>query len=323
MAFDIELLKERLKVLLFRDRALSELFPLAANLERAKFSRARLLAHIALENNQDPNLALEAGLGLELVHLATLIHDDVIDDADLRRDKKSFRSVRGDRGAILFGDYLFSKAVHQIQSTQNSDCARLFTHRVFDTCRGESIQDLMLTWEDSTPTDALLEEAALGKTGALFSFCTEAPFWFSAFDSKVREKAGQVGFLFGLGFQLADDLLDLAGDTVNMGKKAGNDLLKNTMTLPLYYLMQEKKLTWQELRNTYSTNLEQMKHDFFEGQSYPKLLQKIESSYTELSQLIQWLESQGVTIRVTAEKFWENYVVKRMSTLMDLKPSQI
>lgn len=323
MNFDVEKLRDRLKELLYRDSALANIFPLAGNLERAKFSRARLLTHIASENNLDLNLALEAGLGLEVVHLATLIHDDVIDEADLRREKKSFRNVKGDRGAILFGDYLFSTAIHQIQSTQNAGCAKLFTNRVFDTCRGESIQDLLLTWEDSSPNESLLEEASLGKTGALFSFCTEAPFWFSDYHNEIRSKAGQVGLLFGLGFQLADDLLDLAGDTLNLGKKAGNDLVKNTMTLPLYYVMQEKNYSWKQLRETYVPNLDQLKEDFFQGNSYPKLLQKIESTYCELSQLTNWLEEQNVVIKETAEKFWENYVVKRMMTLNDLKPTQI
>jgi geranylgeranyl pyrophosphate synthase len=323
MSFDVEKLRDKLQNLLYRDAALANIFPLAGNLERAKFSRARLLTHIAAENELNLDLALEAGMGLEVVHLATLIHDDVIDEADLRREKRSFRNVKGDRGAILFGDYLFSTAIHQIQSTQNSGCAKLFTNRVFDTCRGESIQDLLLTWEDSSPNEALLEEAALGKTGALFSFCTEAPFWFADFDQTTRSKAGQVGLLFGLGFQLADDLLDLAGDTLNLGKKAGNDLVKNTMTIPLFYLMQEKGLNWKQLRETYVSNLDQLKDDFFQGTSYPKLLQKIESTYCELTQLTAWLEERNITIKETAEKFWDNYVIKRMMTLNDLKPSQI
>ena len=323
MDFDIKKLRQKLNSLLNRDKVFANIFPLAGNLERAKFSRARLLIHIAEENKLDLQLASEAGLGVETAHLATLIHDDVIDDADLRRDKKSFRSVKGDRGAILFGDYLFSAAVQQIQTTQNVDCATLFTNRVFDTCRGESIQDLLLTWEDSQPSEELLEEAAKGKTGALFSFCTEAPFWFSDFDKTAREKAGQVGFLFGLGFQLADDLLDLAGDTLNLGKKVGNDLVKNTMTLPLFFLMEEKQLTWAELRATYVENLDQLRKDFFEGSSYPRLLQKIESIYCELTHLTSWLENQNIVIRDTAEKFWDNYIIKRVMTLSDLKPSQI
>lgn len=318
---DIDLLRERLKALLNRDKALSQIFPLAGNLDRAKFSRAKLLLHIASENNLNLELGLEAGLGLEIVHLATLLHDDVIDEADLRRDKKSFRNVKGDRGSILFGDYLFSTAIHQIQTTQNSGCATLFTNRVYDTCRGESIQDLLLTWDDSNPNEELLEEAANGKTGALFAFCTEAPFWFSDFTAELREKAGRVGQLFGLGFQLADDLLDIAGDTKDLGKKAGNDLVKNTMTLPLFYLMLEKQLNWKQLRETYTENLEQLKEDFFNGQAYQKLLQKIEDTHNELNQVTTWLENEGVKIKMTSEIFWENYVIKRMNTLTDLKPS--
>lgn len=316
-ALDPNNLRDKLRSLIAKDPIVAELFPLTGNLDRAKFSRGRLLCKIAFDNGLNLESAQEAAVGLELVHLATLIHDDVIDDSDLRRDKASLRSVKSDRAAILFGDFLFSAAIRQIQKTQNQGCANTFTERVYDTCRGESIQDLMLTWEDSKPNENLLIQAARGKTGALFSFCMEAPLWNDSFDETTRQKARECGFLGGLAFQLADDLLDIAGSTEDLGKPAGNDLVKNTMTTPLFFLMEEKNMTWQELRETYCQNTKQLRADFFSGNSVQRLRQLIKDTQTNFRQLGTELEQSGVKIQESLDIFWERYVSGRMDSLKD------
>lgn len=314
---DAGVLREQLREIIARDPIASSLFPLTGNLERAKFSRGRLLCKIAHDNGADLQMARQAAVGLELVHLATLIHDDVIDDSDLRRDKASLRSVKGDRAAILFGDFLFSAAIHQIQSSQSQNCATTFTQRVYDTCRGESIQDLMLTWEDSKPSQDLLIEAARGKTGALFSFCTEAPLWMMEASDEQRLQAREVGFLGGLAFQLADDLLDIAGSTTDLGKPAGNDLIKNTMTTPLFFLMKDKGMSWQQLRENYSQNTQQLKDDFFSGPAHQDLLSLISHTEREFFNLGNKLEETGIAIRASLQIFWQRYVQSRMDSLKD------
>ena len=316
-ALNPEVLRSKLRHIISKDPICADLFPLTGNLDRAKFSRGRLLCKIAFDNGLNLEQAQEAAVGLELVHLATLVHDDVIDDSDLRRDKASLRSVKGDRAAILFGDFLFSAAIKQIQSTQSQDCATTFTERVYDTCRGESIQDLMLTWEDSKPNLPLLIEAARGKTGALFSFCTEAPLWSGNYSPEQRAKARECGFLGGLAFQLADDLLDIAGSSKDLGKPAGNDLVKNTMTTPLFLVMQEQKLTWQQLRDKYCSNTSALRDDFFQGEAHQQLLTLIEKTKLQLQQLGNELERSGVTIQESLELFWSRYVQSRMLSLKD------
>ena len=315
-----QVLREKLSRILKGDPVLADIFPLTGNLERAKFSRGRLLCKMASDNGASLDLAVEAAVGLELVHLATLIHDDVIDDADLRRDRASFRSIKGDRAAILFGDYLFSAAIHQIQVTQNSGCAQIFTERVFDTCRGESIQDLTLTWEDSRPSLDLLKEAARGKTGALFAFCTEASLWMIDANEQQKKAARECGFLCGLAFQWADDLLDIAGSTTDLGKPAGNDLLKNTMTTPLFLLMQEKNMTWQQLREVYSSKTSLLVSDFFNGPAYIQFLGLIDQVQQQLMQLGSILEQSGIKIQDTLNLFWSKYVQSRMDSLKDAHP---
>lgn len=288
------------------------------DLERAKFSRGRMLLKIASDNQTDIAAAEEAAVGLELVHLATLIHDDVIDDADLRRDRANLRSQKGDRAAILFGDYLFSASIRQIQRTQPEASAKIFTEQVEDTCRGESIQDLMLTWEDSNPSMKLLEQAARGKTGALFSYCTQAPLAldFEGFQHQLP-KAKECGYLCGLGFQLADDLLDIAGTEGDLGKPAGNDLVKNTMTIPLFLMMEELGLNWQGLRSKYVENRESLGVDFKVSEARKLLEIRLGELRSKLMKLGGELEDEGVVILESLEIFWSRYVEGRIATFTD------
>jgi geranylgeranyl pyrophosphate synthase len=315
-----QILREKLRHILQSDPVLGDIFPLTGNLERAKFSRGRLLYKMACDNQADLNCATEAAVGLELVHLATLIHDDVIDDADLRRDRASFRSIKGDRAAILFGDYLFSAAIRQIQATQKAGCAQIFTDRVFDTCRGESIQDLSLTWDESTPSVSLLQEAARGKTGALFAFCTESVLWMIESSEQQKREARECGFLCGLAFQLADDLLDIAGSTTDLGKPSGNDLIKNTMTMPLFLFMQAQGMNWSELRTHYGQNTAQLVEDYFASPANAQLQNMIQSLQRELFGLGDSLEKSGIKIQDTLSLFWAKYVQSRIDSLKDARP---
>jgi len=288
------------------------------DLQRAKFSRGRMLLKIASDNGVDLAAAEEAAVGLELVHLATLIHDDVIDDADLRRDRANLRSQKGDRAAILCGDFLFSASIRQIQRTQPEASAKIFTEQVEDTCRGESIQDLMLTWSDSSPSLGLLEQAARGKTGALFSYCTQAPL---ALDyMRFQEQmplAKECGYLCGLGFQLADDLLDIAGTQGDLGKPAGNDLVKNTMTTPLFLMMEELDLDWSGLRLRYVDDREKLGADFKASKAKSRLEAQLDEVRSQLFSQGENLESQGVVILESLQIFWSRYVEGRMVTLTD------
>jgi len=288
------------------------------DLHRAKLSRGRMLVKIASDNGVDLGAAEEAAVGLELVHLATLVHDDVIDDADLRRDRANLRSQRGDRAAILCGDFLFSASIRQIQATQPETSAKIFTEQVEDTCRGESIQDLMLTWEDSQPTMELLEQAARGKTGALFSYCTQAPL---ALDvgkfSEQLPKAKECGYLCGLGFQLADDLLDIAGSESDLGKPAGNDLVKNTMTIPLFLFMKELGLDWAALRERYVNRRELLGEDFKSSNAKGLLEKRLKELRLKLFELGEELEENGVVMIETLQIFWSRYVEGRMAVYAD------
>lgn len=314
----VDFLRTRFKAFFEKDSLMANILPLAGNLDRAKFSRAKLLLKIAEDNRVDMEQAVNAALGVEMVHLATLVHDDVIDDADMRREQDSFRSKRGNKSAILYGDYLFSSAIDQIQQTQSSGCSKLFTERVKDTCRGESIQDLYLTEKESSPTLDLLHEVARGKTGALFAFCTEAPLWMNREFSEISRKCmGEIGFLSGLGYQLADDILDIGGTKANLGKSTCNDLLKNVMTTPLFMFMKELRLNWNTLRDSFFHRTDDFSNEFLESESFEKIKIQINDIRGLIEEKLEIVEKDGVVMREVVEIFWHRYVTQRMKQLSD------
>ncbi len=316
---EVDIIRQRLTGIFTEDELLSKVFSFTGDLGRAKFSRAKLLMKNATDNSVNADLALEAALGIEMVHLATLIHDDVIDDSDMRRSEKSFRSAKGDKGAVLYGDYLFSSAVKQIQTTQNEGCSKVFVECINETCRGEAIQDLLLTSPDFTPTLEIMHEVAKGKTGALFSFCTEAPAWISEGTSMVvRGALKEIGFLLGLGYQLADDVLDITGVEENLGKPAGNDLVQNCMTTPLFMMMQESGLSWNEFREVNIKSRCDLKMNFLNGPIYSEIKGQILKIKMDLDSKVTICKNENWDITEIVSIFWGLYVEKRMSLLKDL-----
>lgn len=320
MSEHAETVRSKLKALLTRDPLLKRVFSSTGDLDRAKLSRARLLLKNATDNGVDLDLAIEAAVGIELVHLATLIHDDVIDDSELRRNEQSFRSAKGDKSAVLYGDYLFSAAVAQIQNTQEAGCAKVFVESIHQTCRGEALQDLLLTSEGFDPELENLFDVSRGKTGALFSFCTEAPAWMNVkVKDEIKNHLREIGYLLGLGYQLADDVLDIAGVEANLGKPAGNDLQKNTMTTPLYLMMKSQNKNWKEFREYYFGNGEKLKSEFLNSAQHEKLLSLIDEAEQKVNALVQACANEGWEINEIVQFFWNLYIKKRLELLKDIE----
>lgn len=318
MSFETGDIRKKLIDTLTEDKHLTRVFPFIGDLEKAKLSRAKLLMKNAKDNNVDLEQAIEAAVGIEIVHLATLIHDDVIDDSNMRRHEESFRVAKGDKSAVLYGDYLFSSAVHKIQRTQNQNCANVFVESIKSTCRGEAIQDLLLMSSEFTPTLQDLFDVARGKTGALFSFCTEAPAWISTgVSGQVKEALKEIGYLLGLAYQLADDVLDITGVEKNLGKPAGNDFQKNCITTPLFMMMQENEMDWVAFRGKYLAEDSDIKNDFLQSQSFDNIKSHIARIKNELEDKVAICREENWKIQFTVDYFWTLYVAKRMKLLKD------
>lgn len=172
---------------------------------------------------------------VEMIHTATLVHDDVLDDAQLRRHHPSINAIWGNKVSILLGDLLFSKAFHLASMVGDATaCERIgdATNRV---CAGEMLQTC------ETGNLDLNEETYFeiidGKTAALTECASHLGAVYAGASDKVIEQMRRFGQTLGLAFQIGDDLLDLEGDEATVGKTLGTDLAQGKLTLPLIRLL--------------------------------------------------------------------------------------
>jgi len=179
-----------------------------------------------LSSSPDDEAPVAAGVAVELVHMATLVHDDLIDGAATRRGRAAAWSEHGEDVAKAAGDYLFARAFSVLADTADAAAVAVLADACLALARGEAMQRLQRHDPDTT-VDAYLERCAL-KTGKLFEAACV-----------LGGGSGEYGRLLGIAFQIADDVLDCAGDTIETGKIPGTDLQDGTPTLPLLLAAQE------------------------------------------------------------------------------------
>jgi geranylgeranyl pyrophosphate synthase len=170
------------------------------------------------------------GVAVELVHMATLVHDDLVDGARMRRGAPAAWSVFGADAALAAGDYLFACAFGELAATGDSDAVSVLADSCLCLARGEALQRRQ-THDPDTAIEAYLERCAL-KTGKLFEAAC-------LLGSGGDRALGQYGLALGIAFQIADDILDCAGQTQETGKIPGTDLREGTPTMPLLYAAAE------------------------------------------------------------------------------------
>jgi geranylgeranyl pyrophosphate synthase len=184
-----------------------------------------LLVHLtAVERER----ALRGGVAVELVHTATLVHDDLIDGAKLRRGRNTAWHAHGDDAARATGDYLFARAFGELADGGDMEGVQILSRACLHLVRGEALQRRQ-RHDPSTSVDAYLARCTL-KTGRLF----EAACLLGSRD----ERLGAFGLALGVAFQIVDDILDCSGETIETGKIAGADLREGTPTLPLIFAAQ-------------------------------------------------------------------------------------
>jgi geranylgeranyl pyrophosphate synthase len=178
--------------------------------------------------------ALRAAAAIELVHMATLVHDDLIDGAAVRRGRASAWSEHGEETAKAAGDYLFARAFAVLAGTGDPTAVGVLADASLALARGEALQRRQRHDPDTT-IDAYLERCSL-KTGKLFEAACV-----------LGGGNGEYGRLLGIAFQIADDVLDCSGDTIETGKVPGTDLQDGTPTLPLLLAAQEDPVVREAL----------------------------------------------------------------------------
>ena len=186
-----------------------------------------LLVFLAADHGEAP---LAAGAAVELVHMATLVHDDLIDRARYRRGREAAWANHGPDAARAAGDYLFARAFAVLSATGDGEAVRCLAGATLALARGEALQRAQ-THDPETSVEDYLERCAL-KTGKLFEAAC-------VLGSRGDRGLGAFGLALGIAFQIADDILDCSGETIETGKIAGTDLREGTPTLPLILAARE------------------------------------------------------------------------------------
>lgn len=193
-----------------------------------------LLAAKALGNASQNHLILAAVI--EFIHTATLLHDDVVDESDLRRGKESANAVWGNAASVLVGDYLYSSAFEMMVRTNNMRVMGLLSKTTTAIAEGEVLQ--LLNCNNPETTEAKYLEVIARKTAILFSAATQLAAIISDSSEEIEIALANYGQHLGIAFQLIDDALDYTSNAEELGKNLGDDLAEGKPTLPLIYAIQ-------------------------------------------------------------------------------------
>ena len=179
--------------------------------------------------------AISLGAVVEIIHTATLVHDDVIDAADRRRGRASTNSRWGNHTSVLAGDWLYMQAFKIALQERNFRILDILIEMTQLMIEGELMQLGMIGRLDLTVEEHL--DLIYRKTACLFGACTRLGAVLAGQDEQTAHLLGEYGRNLGMAFQLVDDLLDFTASEVVLGKPVGNDLREGKVTLPLIYLL--------------------------------------------------------------------------------------
>jgi geranylgeranyl pyrophosphate synthase len=187
-------------------------------------------------NNYRFDKLLPLSVAYEMVHLATLIHDDIVDEAATRRGNPTVNAVWGDKIAILLGDYYFAKTAGLIADINDNRIDHLFSDTVATVCEG-TIMEMMTAGRIDLTIEAYYEKIK-HKTACLIAACSKGGAIVSEASDEEIALLHDYGMNLGIAFQIIDDILDYTQDQSTIGKPAGNDLRQGMVTLPLIYALQ-------------------------------------------------------------------------------------
>jgi heptaprenyl diphosphate synthase len=181
---------------------------------------------------------LPLSVAFEMVHLATLIHDDIVDNAKTRRGNPTVNALWGDNIAILLGDYYFAKTAGLIADINDNRIDHLFSDTVATVCEG-TILEIMTAGRIDLTLETYFEKIS-HKTACLIAACCKGGAIVSQASDEEITLLNEYGQHLGIAFQIIDDILDYTQDQSTIGKPAGNDLRQGMVTLPLIYALQEQ-----------------------------------------------------------------------------------
>ena len=174
----------------------------------------------------------------EMIHTASLVHDDVVDEADVRRGVPTVHSLVGNRIAILAGDFLFAQSSWYLANLDNLEVVKLLSEVIMDLAAGE-IQQGLKRFDTNLSIEAYLEKSYY-KTASLIANSSKAAGLLSDVSRETSEHLYGYGRQIGLAFQVVDDILDFTSSTDTLGKPAGSDLKIGNLTAPTLFALEEK-----------------------------------------------------------------------------------
>jgi len=220
--------------------------------KKGKQLRPRLCLLSACLCGEPTENTFRAAALIEMIHVATLIHDDVVDDAELRRGWPSINRIWKNKLSILVGDFMFSKALSNMIHLKNFNALNILSSTAERLSRGEILQIEKAIKKNMT--EEVYYKMVSDKTASLFSAACELGGLTVIEDEDKGRALANFGEKFGLVFQTKDDLLDITGNVAGLGKPAGFDLKKNILTLPLIHLFNnldhtETRVVKRQLKN--------------------------------------------------------------------------
>jgi octaprenyl-diphosphate synthase len=204
--------------------------------ETGKSIRPALTLLSGKASKYDITYLLPMAVSVELMHTATLVHDDAIDKSPTRRGQATINSIWGDEIAILLGDYLFAKAGEFVADTQTPRVIKLFSQTLGTISSGEIVQFRAAFNPDQTREDYF--HRIYGKTASLFSLSTQSGAILSHASEESVAVMKEYGDNLGIAFQIVDDILDFTSTKEVLGKPVGSDLIQGTLTLPAMLLLE-------------------------------------------------------------------------------------
>jgi octaprenyl-diphosphate synthase len=231
VAADMEKINE---TILWHARSHVDLIPkLAAHLINSGGKRLRPMVTLAAARMFDyaGELHLPLAIAVEFMHTATLLHDDVVDESDVRRGRKAARLIWGNQATVLVGDYLLSQTFKMLVDTGLMDALRIMSHAAATIAEGEVMQ--LQAQHDVSTTEDRYMEIINAKTAALFAAAAQLGAVVAERPAEECAALESFGRNLGIAFQLVDDALDYAGEQDKLGKAVGDDFREGKITLPV------------------------------------------------------------------------------------------
>lgn len=260
---------------------LDELLTHAFN-SQGKLARPALTLLTSGFHEHNWNNVTTMAAAVEMLHIATLIHDDTVDEAETRRGRITVSNKYGQHTAVLLGDYIFASSATYVCDTGNIEVIKMFSETIMDLSEGQ-IQETANIKNLKTDINEYLHRIYL-KTGSLFTTAGVSGAILSGASDEQVKHIRKYSKNIGLAFQIIDDIFDINKNETQLGKPVGSDLINGVVTLPTLYAMENqdfKSLIKEFFKNTFDMSLHH------EITNYMNNSNAIERSYDYAKQLIQ------------------------------------